>query len=104
MGPPGVASWLFRRAWSNLSPVLPRVLRGGQQVLERVVDARRPEVRFPLERPPDVAHARCVVVAAAEQDDGEDEIVRLVQRTQDLVLRDGYRVGVAPASLDLDEP
>ena len=39
----------------NLPPALPRVLRAGQQVLERVVDARRPEIRFPLERPPDVA-------------------------------------------------
>ena len=28
----------------------------------------------------------------------------LFQRVQDLVLRDGDRVGVAPASLDLDEP
>ena len=86
MDPPGVVSRLFRRAWSNLPPALPRVLRAGQQVLERVVDARRPEVRLALERPPDVAHARCVVAAAAEQDEGEDEVVRLVQRVQDLVL------------------
>ena len=94
----------LRHTWSNLPPVLPRVLRAGQQVLECVVDARRAEVRFPLERPPDVAHARGVVVAAAEQDEGEDEVVRFVQRVQGLVLRDGDRVGVAPASLDLDEP
>ena len=72
-----------------------RVLRGGQQVLERVVDARRPEVRLALERLPDVVDAVRFVVE--ELDDGEDEVLRLVQRVEDLVARDGDGLGVAPA-------
>ena len=56
---PVVVSRPFRRAGSEpAARALPRVLGGGQQVLERVVDARRPEVRFTLERPPDVAPKR----------------------------------------------
>ena len=103
---PGVRITAFRRTRSRTChPPCRGSSAVACRVLERVVDARRPEVRFPLERPPDIAHARSVVVAAAtEQDESEDEVVRLVQRVQDLVLRDGNRVGGAPAFLDIDEP
>ena len=47
------------------------------------------KVGFPLKRLPDVVDL--VAVVAVELDDGEDEIVRLVQRVEDLITRDGLR-------------
>ena len=81
----------------NLPHALLRFFGPGQQILQRVVDARGVEIRLALERLPDVVHA--VRVAVAELDDGQDEVVRLVQRVEDLVARDGDGLGVAPAPL-----
>src|SRR6266576_3984736 len=72
-----------------------------QQVGEVVVDAGHPEIRLALERPPQIVNA--VRVAAPKLHDGKDEVARLVQAIQNLVLRHGDRIRAGHSAFHLDE-
>src|SRR5712691_63355 len=72
------------------------------QLREVVVHARHPEVGLTLERPAHIVNA--MLVATLEFHDGQDEVFRLVEGVEDLVLRHGDRRRARDASLDLDEP
>ena len=67
-----------------------------------VVDAGHPEVRLTLEWFANVVDPMRAVVQ--EFDDSEDEVLRLVQRVQNLVACDRHRRSAADPALDLDEP
>ena len=67
--------------------------RSGQQLGKIVVDAGGAEVRLATERLAQVAHA--VLTIVQEFDDGEDVIVGLVERGEDLVARHGDGLGAA---------
>ena len=57
-----------------------------QQLGEVVVDAGRPEIRLPLEWLPYVVHP--VIVIPQKLDNGEDVVLGLVQRVENLVAGD----------------
>ena len=55
------------------------------------------KVGFPLKRLPEIVDL--VAVVAVELDDGEDEIIWLVQRVEDFIARDGDGRGSLKSAL-----
>jgi hypothetical protein len=75
--------------------------RQPEQLAEIVVYAGHTKIRLPLERSAQRVHPVCVIVQ--KLDDGQDEVVRLVERVEDLVARHGDGLGAGDSALDLDE-
>src|SRR5262249_16603328 len=77
-------------------------LRGHrQECLQFIIDARCPEIWFFLKRTANVVHDG---VTCVKQHKGKNEIIRLVQAGQNLVLGDGDGLGPLHSSLRLNEP
>src|SRR6266851_7756536 len=78
-----------------------RLLRAGKQLVDVVVDTCYAEIRLATERPAQVPHL--MGIDAVKLHDRQNEIVRLIQRVHDLVVRDVERIRVGSPSLDFDE-
>ena len=78
-----------------------RDARPSKQPGEVVVHAGHPKIRFPLKRLAQVVDLVPIIVQ--EFDDGEDEVVRLVEGVEDLVACHGDGRGARDATLHLDE-
>src|SRR5579872_1175504 len=72
-----------------------------QQVSEIIIDACDTEVRLAREGPANITNS--VPLPIKELDQGQNEVVRLVQRVEDLVLGYRDRVGSCHATLHLDK-
>src|ERR1700730_15213417 len=70
------------------------------QLCEAVIDAGHPEIRLTPKRLTGIVDA---MLFADELDDRQNEILRLIQRVEDLVARHCDRVGARDAPFDLDE-
>jgi hypothetical protein len=66
---------------------------------EVVVDAGHAEVRIPPELAAHILYP--IGISIQELDDGENEVVRLIQRVENFVLGDRNRCGPCDAILDL---
>ena len=62
-----------------------------EQVGKVVVDARDPEIRLTLERPPHIVDP--VRILIQKLDDGENKILGLVEGVKNFILGDGDRCG-----------
>ena len=86
----------FSRRWSSRRRICP-----GNQLVQLIVHTRHPKVRFPLEGLAQVVQP--MLSFPQELDDGEDEVIRLVEGRQYLILRHRDAVFPGRPSLHLDE-